>query len=66
MNTTETEVVNQFRQAVQAAGLDYPGEIIADGNLHRIKVNGDRSPNSWYVLHPDDPHYRILVRQADR
>ncbi len=42
-----------FRSAMQSAGLDYAGDIIADGALHRIKVNGDRNPNSFYVLHPD-------------
>lgn len=50
MNITEFEVVNQFRQAFQPTGLDYVGDIIADGHLHRIKVNGDHNPNSWYVL----------------
>lgn len=43
----------QFRAAMAAAGLDFPGEIIPDGQLHRVKVDGDRGPNSWYVLHPD-------------
>ena len=43
----------EFRAAMAAAGLDFPGEIIPDGQLHRVKVNGDRGPNSWYVLHPD-------------
>ncbi|HRZ07689.1 MAG TPA: toprim domain-containing protein [Candidatus Competibacteraceae bacterium] len=55
MDSTEIEVVNQFRQAFQPTGLDYAGDIIADGHLHRIKANSDRNPNSWYVLHPDDP-----------
>jgi putative DNA primase/helicase len=44
---------SEFRAALSAAGLDFPGEIIPDGRLHRIKVNGDRNPNSFYVLHPD-------------
>ena len=43
----------EFRAAMAAAGLDFSGEIIPDGQLHRVKVNGDRGPNSWYVLHPD-------------
>lgn len=44
---------SEFRAALSAAGLDYHGEIIPDGRLHRIKVNGDHNPNSWYVLHGD-------------
>lgn len=44
---------SSFRAAMAAAGLDYPGELIADGELHRIKVNGDHNPNSWYCLHGD-------------
>lgn len=42
-----------FIAALSAAGLEYAGEIIPDGRLHRIKVNGDHNPNSWYVLHGD-------------
>ena len=42
-----------FRAAMAAAGLDFTGELIPDGRLRRIKVNGDRNPNSWYVLHLD-------------
>jgi putative DNA primase/helicase len=44
---------SDFLAALAAAGLDFPGEIIPDGRLHRIKVNGDHNPNSWYVLHSD-------------
>lgn len=35
-----------FLDALNAAGLDYVGPIIADGVLHRFKVNGDHNPNS--------------------
>ena len=42
-----------FLDALNAAGLEFPGPIIADGVLHRFKVNGDRNPNSFYVLHLD-------------
>lgn len=44
---------HDFQAAMRAAGLDFPGELIPDGRLHRIKVNGDHDPNSWYVLHID-------------
>lgn len=42
-----------FLEAINAAGLDYSGPIIADGVLHRFKANGDRTPNSFYSLHLD-------------
>lgn len=42
-----------FRAAMAATGLDFPGDVIPDGQLHRIKVNGDHNPNAWYVLHLD-------------
>ena len=44
---------SDFRAAMAAAGLDFPGDIIPDGHLHRVKVNGDHNPNGWYVLHLD-------------
>lgn len=42
-----------FLDAMRAAGLDYSGPIIADGVLHRFKVNGDLTENSFYNLHLD-------------
>jgi putative DNA primase/helicase len=44
-----------FRAAMRAAGLDFAGEFIADGKLHRFKATGDRERNSWYVLHAGPP-----------
>ncbi len=55
INNTESEVVFQFRQAMTTAGLNYSGEIVADGTLCRMKVSGDRNSNSWYILHPNEP-----------
>ena len=52
---TTSIIENKFHDAMRAAGLDYDGPIIADGQRHRIKVNGDRKPDSWYQLHPDHP-----------
>jgi putative DNA primase/helicase len=44
----------QFRRAMQAAGINPPGEIIADGRLHRFSTNGERGDDAgWYVLHAD-------------
>lgn len=51
MDVTEIDIVFQFRNAMIAAGLSHSDEIVADGSLHRLKVNGDRNPNGWYVLH---------------
>jgi putative DNA primase/helicase len=44
----------QFRDAIQAAGLAPPDEIHADGKLHRFAPNGKRGDDAgWYVLHHD-------------
>lgn len=46
-----------FINAMQAAGLlMHKGAPIADGDLHRYRVEGDKagSRNGWYVLHLDD------------
>ncbi len=47
--------LEQFRSAMQAAGICYSSEIIADGNLHRFFIEGHRkgSLNGAYVLHLD-------------
>lgn len=48
------DVVGQFREAIQAAGLIPPGEVTADGNLHRFSSNGKRGDDAgWYVLYLD-------------
>jgi P4 family phage/plasmid primase-like protien len=44
-----------FRAVLRTAGLDYAGEIIADGTLHRFKAAGDHRENSWYVMHAGQP-----------
>jgi putative DNA primase/helicase len=36
---------------MSARGIEYRGEIIPDGKLHRFKANGDNERNSWYVLY---------------
>ena len=42
-----------FRTAMRDAGIATDVEIIADGKLHRIHVEGDRqgTKNAWFVLH---------------
>lgn len=45
---------NQFKQAIAAAGLTPPIEIIGDGEIHRFSTNGKPShKNGWYMLHTD-------------
>jgi putative DNA primase/helicase len=49
-----TTVTDDFRQAIEAAGLTPPHTLIADGNLHRFCTNGKPDDDSgWYVLHGD-------------
>ena len=41
----------QFLEAIQAAGLGPPDEIIADGEIHRFASNGKRGDDAgWYVM----------------
>ncbi len=48
------DVIEQFRQAIAAAGLIPPDEIIDDGEIHRFSSNGKpRDDAGWYVLHSD-------------
>src|SRR3989442_50520 len=44
-----------FKEAMAAHGIRFRGEPIADGQLNRIHVEGDKpgSKNGWYVLHAD-------------
>lgn len=46
--------IEQFRDAIRAAGLNPPEVIEADGEMHRFSANGKRDDDSgWYVLHVD-------------
>src|SRR6266404_117771 len=49
------EHTQSFRDAMAAAGIIFKGDLIADGKLKRVHVDGDNpgSRNSWYVLHLD-------------
>ena len=55
LNLSEV-VKRQFRQAMQAAGIAYSGEIIPDGQLHRFHIEGHKkgSLNGAYKLHIDN------------
>ena len=44
----------QFRDAIQSAGLIAPADITPDGKLRRFSSNGKKSDDSgWYVLHSE-------------
>jgi putative DNA primase/helicase len=47
--------IEQFRDAMAAVGLHTNDEIIDDGKIHRVQLEGDkpRSNNGWYVMHGD-------------
>lgn len=48
------DFIQQFREAILAAGLVPPESIEADGMLHRFASSGKRGDDSgWYVLHGD-------------
>ncbi|MCC7222006.1 MAG: toprim domain-containing protein, partial [Candidatus Contendobacter sp.] len=53
--TSDFHPESAFLAAMNAAGLEFQGPIITDGVIHRVKINGDRNPNSWYSLHLDHP-----------
>jgi hypothetical protein len=51
---TRADIIEQFRRAMQAAGISPPGEIIADGRLHQFPTTGKGGDDTcWYVLHSD-------------
>ncbi len=52
---TTFDIESQFRQAMQAAGIHYSGEINADSRLHRFHIEGHKrgSKNGAYVFHAD-------------
>lgn len=50
-NYSHFDPVEQFKNAMLDAGVSPPENIVADGGLHRFKING--KPNGAYVLHVD-------------
>ncbi|BBA70629.1 toprim domain-containing protein [Geobacter sulfurreducens] len=48
-------IIEQFREAMSNHGLETTADIIADGNIHRFHVTGDkpRTENGWYSLYVD-------------
>ena len=48
------DAIDQFRAAIQSAGLIPPDMIEPDGKLHRFASNGARGDDAgWYALHGD-------------
>lgn len=49
-----SDPIQQFRDAIHAAGLTPPDTVLADGKLHRFASNGKaRDDAGWYVFHGD-------------
>ncbi len=47
-------LTDEFRTAIEAAGLTPPDDLIADGKLRRFSSDGRRGDDAgWYVLHDD-------------
>jgi putative DNA primase/helicase len=48
-------ITRDFYSAIAAVGMEPPGEIIADGQIHRFSASGKRGDDAgWYVLHMDN------------
>jgi putative DNA primase/helicase len=48
------DAIEQFREAIRAAGLTPPDEIEVDGKLRRFASNGKKADDAgWYLLHGD-------------
>jgi putative DNA primase/helicase len=53
-STPAKTAADAFRDAIAAAGLQPPDEVIADGKLHRFPTNGRADDDAgWYVFHDD-------------
>ena len=49
-----TSPIEQFRDAIQSAGLIAPADIRPDGTLRRFSSSGKNGDDSgWYVMHGD-------------
>ena len=49
-----SNTLEQFRQAIEATGLQAPDVIYDDGAIHRFSTNGKPTQkNGWYFLHKD-------------
>ncbi len=46
------DVISEFREAMISEGITPPEAILADGILHRFKINGKK--NGWYVFYNEN------------
>ena len=55
MMTIETNtVIEQFKSAMMASGIEPPDGVTDDGDIHRFKTTkGSHKKNGWYCLHSD-------------
>lgn len=55
MNHTPSNIEPAFKEAMARNQLSFDGDIIADGQIHRFHIIGDKpnTSNGWYVLYPD-------------
>lgn len=49
------DFIADFHAEMTKAGLDYSGQIHADGKLHRFRSGDDKDDSAWYILYPPDP-----------
>lgn len=51
----QSDIINQFTDAMREAGITPPNRIIADGTLKRFHIQGQKqgSLNGYYLLHLD-------------
>lgn len=55
LNYNSFDIESQFRQAMQSAGIDFSGELVADGRIHRFSTNRNKKDKAgWYILHIDN------------
>jgi hypothetical protein len=47
--------IDAFRGAMRQFGIEYAGQIEADGKLRRFRAGDDKAKNSWYVLFSGPP-----------
>jgi putative DNA primase/helicase len=49
-----SDAIEQFCDAILAAGIEPPKNIVADGKIHRFPTNDTQKDDAgWYVLHLD-------------
>ena len=54
MDDVEKKSLEQFRDAIRAAGLKPPDVIKPDGKLHRFSSSGKRGDDAgWYIASDD-------------